>query len=54
LSNFVQKHDVAEASSVLVFIQRSTEPGGPLRLSYSHSMHTTKTVNFNICTWEQI
>jgi len=46
LSNiyFLKKYDVSEASSASVFRQRSTEAGGPIKLSYSQSLGTIQTV----------
>jgi hypothetical protein len=41
LSNFLNAHRVLEAGSVPIIKQRSTYPGGPLRLMYSQSLGTT-------------
>jgi len=38
-------HNILEAGSVFMFMQRSTKPGGPLRSGYSQSLGTTKTAN---------
>jgi len=36
--------NILEASSVSIFSERSTQPGGPLRLSSSKSLGTTERV----------
>jgi hypothetical protein len=42
-SNFLEKQDIS-ASSISDFRQRSTYPGGPIRLRYSQSLDSIKTL----------
>jgi len=37
-------HNIFEAGSVFIFMQRSAKPGGPLSSGYSQSLGTTETV----------